>query len=116
MSGTGEETPPAAPCPAHLVFGSLELVQLSLQNLLSELNLRFPLILLLLGLAERRTSFSAGLALLHSILLPEHHCVPELQPLEKAAVCVLHGGQESKETTSNLGRIQPRTEKGLSMA
>lgn len=103
-----------ASCPAHLVLGSLVLVQLSLQNLLCELHLRFPLILLLLGLVERTMSLGTGIGLLHSILLPEHHRVPELEPLQKAAVCVLHVGQESKQTPSNLLRIWPRTERGLS--
>lgn len=92
----------AASCLAHLIFGSLVLVQLSLQNLLCELDLRFPLILLLLGLAEWRMSFSAGLGLLHSLLLPKHHCVPQLEPLQKAAVCVLRVRKESSKA------IKPR--------
>lgn len=100
-----------ASCPAHLVLGSLVLVQLSLQNLLCELHLRFPLILLLLGLVEWTMSLGTGIGLLHSILLPEHHRVPELEPLQKTAVCVLHVGQESKKTPSNLVRIWPRTER-----
>lgn len=91
MMGIGEGTPTVASCPTHLVFGSLVLVQLSLQNLLCELHFCFPLSLLLL---EWRMGSSAGLGLLHSLLLPKHHRVPKLEPLQKAAVRVLCVGQE----------------------
>lgn len=74
------------------------LVQLSLQNLLRELGLRLPLILLLLGLSERGMSLSAGLCLLHGLLPPEHHRVPELEPLQEAAICVLVADRASSQS------------------
>lgn len=84
----------SALCPAHLVFGSLVLVQLSLQDLLCELCLRFPLVLLLLVLPEGGVSLRTRLCLLHGLLLTKHHRVPQLQPLQQAAVCVLSSKQE----------------------
>lgn len=99
--------PTATSPPVHLVFGSVVLVQLGLQHLLGELDLGFPLVGMFLGMAGWGMSCRAGLGLLASLVLAEHHRVPQLEPLQQAAVGVL---QESRENPWNPGKIQLRAE------
>lgn len=95
--------------PAHLVLGSLVLVQLGLQDLLGELDLGLPLAGVFLGMAECGMSCRARPRLLGSFVLTKHHRVPQLEPLQQAAVGVLQGDRKTRKIK---GKIQLRAEEG----
>lgn len=87
---------------SDLVLGPVILVQLGLQRFLRQLGFALPLARRLFGMLLGQMGLSARLRLLGRLLLTKHDQVPQLQPLQEAAVGVLRAGEKG----GHVGQIQ----------